>query len=545
MTSKPTDTVSTIESPPTTVLGILSRLGPGIIIAGSIVGSGELIATTATGSQSGYWLLWLILLGCVIKVFAQVEFGRFSVCTGLTTMAGLNEVPGPKIPFPGSKSQDGKAVRVSWILWYWVLMFAASIGQLGGIVGLVGQSVSMAIPITRLGSLEDQYRQAGVQLTILDARIKSAQAKAESPSRLTSLETEKEKWTAAASSLEKQLIAYGPLHNDKGERIVRAWDGLIWSLTITIVTAALLMVGRYGLIQTTTTWMVSGFTLVTVLAVAALQWSPEFATTWQDWINGLSFRLPPAPEYDPQKALSNALATFGIIGVGASELIAYPYWCIEHGYARYTGPNDHSPSWVERARGWLKVMRWDAYCSMIIYTAATAAFYILGAATLGKFKLDVKGADVIRTLMTMYEPVFGRFAHPVFLIGAFAVLFSVFFVASAGHARVVADALGVIGVARRDEKATRARVIFLSGLFPVLSFLVFLLFPKPKELIMLSGLMQALMLPMLAFAGLYFRWKRCDPKVAPSRLWDFFLILSSLGMLISGACAAYVELSKL
>jgi hypothetical protein len=35
-----------IQTPPHTVGGILSRLGPGLIIAASIVGSGELIATT-------------------------------------------------------------------------------------------------------------------------------------------------------------------------------------------------------------------------------------------------------------------------------------------------------------------------------------------------------------------------------------------------------------------------------------------------------------------------------------------------------------------
>jgi len=30
---------TTVETPPTSILGILSRLGPGLIIAGSIVGS--------------------------------------------------------------------------------------------------------------------------------------------------------------------------------------------------------------------------------------------------------------------------------------------------------------------------------------------------------------------------------------------------------------------------------------------------------------------------------------------------------------------------
>ena len=54
---------------PTRFFDILKHLGPGIIIAGSIVGSGELIATTLVGAKTGFVLLWLIVLGCVIKVF--------------------------------------------------------------------------------------------------------------------------------------------------------------------------------------------------------------------------------------------------------------------------------------------------------------------------------------------------------------------------------------------------------------------------------------------------------------------------------------------
>ncbi|MDW8038941.1 MAG: hypothetical protein RMI90_13010, partial [Thermoguttaceae bacterium] len=57
-----------IEVPPTEVWKILGRLGPGLIIAGAIVGSGELILTPKTGAQAGFSLLWLIILGCVIKV---------------------------------------------------------------------------------------------------------------------------------------------------------------------------------------------------------------------------------------------------------------------------------------------------------------------------------------------------------------------------------------------------------------------------------------------------------------------------------------------
>ena len=109
------DDIKLTETPPTAIGGILRRLGPGLIVAGSIVGSGELIATTKTGAEAGFWLLWLIVIGCVIKVFCQVEFGRYSIVTGKSTMTGLAEVPGPRI-----------AGRGNWIVWYWFLMWLAS-----------------------------------------------------------------------------------------------------------------------------------------------------------------------------------------------------------------------------------------------------------------------------------------------------------------------------------------------------------------------------------------------------------------------------------
>ena len=70
------DNAAVYKKPPRRFGAILLRLGPGMIIAGSIVGSGELIATTKTGAEAGFCLLWLIIVGCVIKVFTQVEFGR-------------------------------------------------------------------------------------------------------------------------------------------------------------------------------------------------------------------------------------------------------------------------------------------------------------------------------------------------------------------------------------------------------------------------------------------------------------------------------------
>ncbi|MHC4631159.1 MAG: hypothetical protein ACYS9C_07780, partial [Planctomycetota bacterium] len=96
-----------------------------------------------------------------------------------------------------------------------------------------------------------------------------------------------------------------------------------------------LFFGRYGLIQFVATVLVVTFTIVTIITLIMLQTKPEWAVTGGDLIRGLSFRLPPAAEGTDTDPIATALATFGIIGVGAVELIMYPYWCLEKGYAKF------------------------------------------------------------------------------------------------------------------------------------------------------------------------------------------------------------------
>ena len=124
-----------IVEAPTRLRGILRQVGPGLIIAGTVVGSGELIATTKTGAQAGIDLLWLIILACLIKVFVQIEIGRHTITHGETTLSALNRLPGPRL-------------RVNWLIWYWFVMMAANTGGMGAIVGGVGQALALAFPIT-------------------------------------------------------------------------------------------------------------------------------------------------------------------------------------------------------------------------------------------------------------------------------------------------------------------------------------------------------------------------------------------------------------
>ena len=85
-----------VREPPRTFWGTLRNIGPGIIVSGSVVGSGELLVTTRMGALVGFIFLWGVILSSVIKYFLQIEIGRYCLTHGTTTLGALNAMPGPR-----------------------------------------------------------------------------------------------------------------------------------------------------------------------------------------------------------------------------------------------------------------------------------------------------------------------------------------------------------------------------------------------------------------------------------------------------------------
>ena len=524
-------------APPTSFFGILSYLGPGLIIAASIVGSGELIATTLTGARGGLSLLWLIILGCVVKVFAQIEIGRFTVSTGIPTLSALSTVPGPRI-----------ARRGNWLVWYWFFMWFCSIGQLGGIVGSVGQVLAIVQPLTTQGA---DYKTIGN----LETQIKLASVKARSatPQEKEAMGLEAKSIEASLESLKRDYLvkyASGAAKSQSTEELVtsmsvaglpRPMDDRYWAIPVAIITAGLLFYGGYSLVQSASTAMVAIFTLVTLATVIGLQAKPDWSISASEWLQGLSFGLP---EGDKLKALTTALATVGIIGVGAAELIQYPYWCLEKGYARHTGPDDGSSAWLDRARGWLRVMHYDIGVSMLIYTTATIGFFVLGAGILHRSGIQPEESKLIQTLSAMYEPVLGSWAPPIYLLGAFMVLYSTYYVANASHARTFTDGMAVLNLISTDQVVQARMVRFLSALFPMLCLLVYWVLPSPAWLVLISGSAQAVMLPMLGFAALYFRYFKTRRELHGAKWVEIGLWISVALLFLIGFTNLYLEIRK-
>jgi Mn2+/Fe2+ NRAMP family transporter len=431
--------VPAVEEPPIGWRATLGHLGPSLIISAAIVGSGELIVTPKIGAANGYTLLWFVILGCVVKVFVQIELARLAVVERVSTLEALDRVPGPRL-------------RASWLIWIWLAMYLGLVFQVGGLIGG----------------------------TVLVCRTMGI-----------------------------------------------GWSPEMLLVAVTASCALLLVSGRYGPVEKGSTIMVALFTLSTIVAVGTLQWTAN-RVTLADLAEGLSFRLP--------ASFTVAFAAFGIIGVGASELIYYPYWCLEKGYARHIGARDGSREWRRRADGWLRVLHADALLSLAIYTGATVAFYLLGAAILHARDAQVTDRELIETLSHMYRDTLGPAGSGIFLAGAFAVLYSTFFVATASNARLFADALPIFGGARYRDEGERRQVIRAACVaLPVASAIVYFLFPQPVVLVLIGAVGQGVMLPFLGGVAVYYHHHTLVPVLGASPIRTACLWLAAIAMAVVGA----------
>jgi Mn2+/Fe2+ NRAMP family transporter len=114
------------DTRPHAFLRTLAAIGPGIVVAGSVIGSGELINTPVQAAKFGFVLLWAVLLSCVIKYFAQVELARHCLVYNHTTIQALNEMPGPK--WRGT----------SWTALLYMIGYFATMLTIIGIIGALG-----------------------------------------------------------------------------------------------------------------------------------------------------------------------------------------------------------------------------------------------------------------------------------------------------------------------------------------------------------------------------------------------------------------------
>jgi Mn2+/Fe2+ NRAMP family transporter len=358
-------------TPPRGPLAMLAAIGPGIVVLGSVIGSGELINTPVQAAKFGFVLVWAVVLSCLVKYFLQVEVGRHCLVHNRSTFEALNHCPGPRIR------------GTSWF----------------GLLYMVSYTISLSSVVGMLTSVADLFQ------------------------------------TALARPMFGQIMLP---RNLLGILSALAVAGMLWS-------------GAYGRLEKLVAALVAGFGGAAVLAICLLQRTPD-QITGPELASGLTFSLGP----HPAAAAVAVISLMGALGTTANELFMYPYWILEKGYGRYTGPNG-SPGWRQRTRGWIRVLQLDAAVGTLLAAVVTVAFFLLGAATFHRHGRVPEGMSVVTEIGSVFVESFGGWSLGIFYCAAFCTLFSTLVVAIAATGRMWADMLTSMRLLDRDNPRSRAR----------------------------------------------------------------------------------------
>jgi Mn2+/Fe2+ NRAMP family transporter len=435
-----------VQDPPTTVRGRLRFLGPGMITSAAVVGSGELLTATALGAEAGFILLWLVLVSTFLKVWVQIELGRWSISTGKVAVTGYNEVP-PRIAKRG------------WMAWLVLLMFVQFLTSQAGVISASAFAFSSLLPIGG------------------------------DPYSLVSIGT----WVAILV-----VIAIG----------IHVWN-------------------RYTIVEGVSTVLVVLVTAFAVIIVFLIQ-GTEYNWSLADLGDGMRFQIALG-------SMGIALSMFGLTGVGAGEVTAYTYWCVEKGYAAWSGKNDGSEAWAERARGWISVMKLDAWVAWVVYTISTAAFYVLGAAVLHPQGIVPEGDEVMTTISSIFSTAVGQWGATVFLVGAGVALFKTIIANVPSLGRQVGNTLAVFGAFDWSDQVQRDR--WMRGIMIVLPIVWGLLgtvVASPLALVILAGILNAVFLMGVAASTVYLSQRQTDPAVKDGRAFTVMLVISATAIFLVG-----------
>ena len=75
-------------SPPRGFRGLAGIVGPGIVVAATGVGAGDLVAAAKAGAAHGMPVLWTAAVGAVLKFALAEGVARWQLATGRTVLEG-------------------------------------------------------------------------------------------------------------------------------------------------------------------------------------------------------------------------------------------------------------------------------------------------------------------------------------------------------------------------------------------------------------------------------------------------------------------------
>jgi len=327
----------------------LAVMGPGMLIAATGVGAGDLAAAGFAGSKLGLAVLWAVLLGAILKFVLTEGLARWQLATGSTLIEGAIDRLGLWI---------GILFAVYFIPWTYF-----TCGALINAAGVAADAI-----VTNLG------RAAGAD----------------------------------------------PIASSK----------IIFGIAQSLLALGLVWIGGFKLFERVMTVCV-GFMFVAVVVTAALT-GPDLLQL----LRGLT--VPTIPDAGGE-GLDWTIALMGGVG-GTVTILCYGYWIREQGR---TTPDDIRTSRIDLVAGY----------------AMTAMFGVATVVIATGVQVEGKGLSLLIAMADRLNDDVGPVAKWLFLIGAWAAIFSSLLGVWQAVPYLFADLLRVCGAKlRREPLATRPPV---------------------------------------------------------------------------------------
>ena len=225
----------------------------------------------------------------------------------------------------------------------------------------------------------------------------------------------------------------------------------------------------------------------------------------------------------------------GSVGATAVELFMYPYWILEKGYAQNLGSADDE-GWVDRAKGWIKVLQVDAGVATLLATVITAAYFLVGCAILHKRGEVPTGMKGVEQLSQIYTETYGAWSYSVFMFGGFCTLFSTIVVVVAASGRMWTDLLSSMGTFQYDDDTARRRYNRIFQNLYLAAFLGITLYSTlfgaaPEKLVIMGQFINGLVNTPLLMIGILYLAFKTDKRLRMSTITSVALIVTAIAIL--------------
>jgi Mn2+/Fe2+ NRAMP family transporter len=292
----------------------------------------------------------------------------------------------------------------------------------------------------------------------------------------------------------------------------------LWTVIIILVTAAIVFLGQYNVVEKFSSFVGIARTLAVVTAALFVFPNVRELTT------GLLPQVPQDVQYQ------EILPWLGFMLAGAAGMMWYSYWVDARGYGA-TALKQEQPLEVkqldseqqQRLHGWVQLMTFSNTLAVVGALLAALAFLILGGELLRPQGLVPQENQVAETLGNLLGDIWGPFGFWFMIAIVFITFCSTTLSVQDGFGRMFADGTQILlqgfGVQRgRWTNERFLRKFYIAVLLAGLPIGVYLFFGRPIGLLQTAGAIEAAHIPVVAGLTLFLNRRMLSRQLRPSGL---------------------------